>query len=101
MITDFLSKKKTQEKKLKRKRRKQEKNWTKKFLQRDGKAPCFEEEKVDKEQIQKDIQEEFSPAKFLNTKITRKENRRWLWKRKRLKKRDLEKMVFFLNKKQK
>ena len=54
-------KRKTQEKKLKRKRGK--KNWTRKFLQRDGKALCFEEEKVDEEQIQKDFQEEVSPKK--------------------------------------
>ena len=61
---------KTQEKKLKRK--KEKKNLTQKFLQRDGKAPCFQEEKVDIAQIQKDIQEEFSPKKFSNKKFLRK-----------------------------
>ena len=35
----------------------------------------FFEEKVDKEQIRKDIQEEFSPNKFFNKKILRKQNR--------------------------
>ena len=42
------------------------KKLNKKFLQTDGKKTFKKEEKLDKEQIRKDIQEEFSPKKFFN-----------------------------------
>ena len=44
------------------------------------KRTFFYEEKVDKEQIRKDIQEEFSPNKFFNKNFLRKQNRRMIMK---------------------
>ena len=57
--------------------RKKRKNWTQIFYREMDKDFFFFEEKVDKEQIRKDIQEEFSPNKFFNKKILRKQNR-WM-----------------------